>query len=128
MKSEDVLRYTEQTISRATVRRHYVRWRNAQVPPIPERCDNGDCRYHTELLEWNGKPVTLILDHTNGVNSDNRVHNLRLLCPNCNSQLRTHGGGNKGRVEKSTGGFAIKRPDGLRDYVLPAESGTYKLN
>lgn len=38
---------------------------------------------------WASVPLTLVLDHVNGVHSDNRWCNLRLLCPNCNSQQRT---------------------------------------
>lgn len=43
---------------------------------------------------WNGKPLTLHLDHINGVNNDNRLENLRLLCPNCHSQTHTYAGRN----------------------------------
>ena len=39
--------------------------------------------------EWNGQPLTLQLDHINGEPSDNRLTNLRLLCPNCHSQTAT---------------------------------------
>jgi hypothetical protein len=46
---------------------------------------------------WQGKPLVLILDHRNGDRSDNRLENLRLLCPNCNSQQTTFAGKNKGR-------------------------------
>lgn len=38
---------------------------------------------------WNNKDLVLILDHINGNNSDNRLQNLRFLCPNCNSQQPT---------------------------------------
>lgn len=43
---------------------------------------------------WNSKPLTLSLDHINGVNNDNRLENLRLLCPNCHSQTATFAGRN----------------------------------
>jgi hypothetical protein len=46
---------------------------------------------------WQGKRLVLILDHRNGDNTDNRLENLRLLCPNCNSQQPTFAGKNKGR-------------------------------
>ena len=45
--------------------------------------------------KWNGKPITLQLDHINGNHSDNRITNLRILCPNCHSQTDTFCGGNK---------------------------------
>ncbi len=40
---------------------------------------------------WNGKPLTLQVDHENGVRSDNRPENLRFLCPNCHTQTETFG-------------------------------------
>lgn len=39
--------------------------------------------------EWNNKPIVLQLDHKNGVSNDNRIGNLRFLCPNCHSQTHT---------------------------------------
>lgn len=45
--------------------------------------------------EWNGKHMSLILDHINGVNDDNRIENLQMVCPNCNATLETFGGKNK---------------------------------
>jgi len=38
---------------------------------------------------WEGKKLVLVLDHINGVRNDHRLENLRLLCPNCNSQTET---------------------------------------
>lgn len=46
--------------------------------------------------KWNGKKMSLILDHINGVNNDNRLENLRIVCPNCNATLETHCRGHKG--------------------------------
>ncbi len=40
----------------------------------------------------NGKSLSLHLDHKNGVNNDNRLDNLRFLCPNCHSQTETYSG------------------------------------
>lgn len=41
---------------------------------------------------YNDKPLSLQLDHINGVNCDNRFENLRFLCPNCHSQTETFSG------------------------------------
>ena len=43
---------------------------------------------------WQGKRLTLQLDHRNGVKNDNRPENLRWLCPNCHSQTETFGSKN----------------------------------
>jgi hypothetical protein len=41
------------------------------------------------LSEWRGSPLPLALDHINGIRTDNRLENLRILCPNCHSQTDT---------------------------------------
>jgi 5-methylcytosine-specific restriction endonuclease McrA len=40
---------------------------------------------------WNGKPLTLHIDHINGHGTDWRLENCRYLCPNCHYQTDTHG-------------------------------------
>lgn len=44
---------------------------------------------------WNDKPINFILDHINGDASNNLEENLRLICPNCDSQLDTYKSKNK---------------------------------
>ncbi len=40
--------------------------------------------------DWRGRRMGLILDHINGVSNDNRIENLRIVCPNCAATLDTH--------------------------------------
>lgn len=51
------------------------------------------------ITEWNNKTLSLELDHINGINNDNRLENLRFLCPNCHSQTCTYGSRNQQKNE-----------------------------
>lgn len=53
------------------------------------------CSICGQKPEWQGKSLTLILDHINGDNKDDRLENLRWVCPNCNQQLDTTGAKNR---------------------------------
>ena len=53
------------------------------------RCDICD------TTEWRGQPVPIELDHINGDHYDNRLENLRIICPNCHAQTPTHAGKNR---------------------------------
>lgn len=48
------------------------------------------------IEDWQGKPLVFTLDHINGINEDNRLENLRWICPNCDRQLPTYSRGSKG--------------------------------
>jgi 5-methylcytosine-specific restriction endonuclease McrA len=54
------------------------------------RCDN--CNNNGT---WNGKKLSLQLEHKNGISNDNRLENLCFLCPNCHSQTDTFAGKKK---------------------------------
>ena len=117
--AHDVLIITRKKPSQKTVRRHYVKWREEKS--LPPRCDNPKCQFHTAELLWNGESLPLILDHINGNRCDNSAANLRLLCPNCDAQLPTRGGANRGRVvETHDGGYVLKNRDGS---ILAAATG-----
>ncbi len=53
---------------------------------ICELCGQGEV--------WQEKKMHLILDHINGVRNDNRLENLRIVCPNCDATLDTFGSKN----------------------------------
>ncbi len=52
------------------------------------QCSIENC---TVTDNWLNKPITLHIDHINGINNDNRLINLRFLCPNCHQQTITWG-------------------------------------
>lgn len=47
------------------------------------------------ITEWMGNPCPIELDHINGDRKDNRLQNLRVVCPNCHAQTDTYCGKNK---------------------------------
>jgi Bacterial regulatory proteins, luxR family len=49
------------------------------------------------VTEWLERPLVMALHHVNGDNTDNRLPNLQLLCPNCHSQTESFSGRNKNR-------------------------------
>lgn len=51
--------------------------------------------YECGISSWRGKELSLQLEHKNGINNDNRINNLCLLCPNCHSLTSTYAGKNK---------------------------------
>lgn len=58
---------------------------------INEGLKEDKCEICGQLPEWNGKPLVLQLDHINGDHYDNRIENLRIVCPNCHTQTDTFG-------------------------------------
>lgn len=66
--------------------------------------------YICSLKDWLGEAISLHLDHINGVSTDHRLDNLRLLCPNCHSQTPTYGSRNF-KLKKLKCSGDLKSPD-----------------
>ncbi len=62
------------------------------------RCGIEGCDCETT---WNGKPLVFVLDHIDGDASNNRRENLRMICPNCDSQLDTFKSKNKNSTRRN---------------------------
>ena len=100
VRKEDILK--ENCKHQRTVLRRYVIKNNL----IPYKCAICGC------TEWQGKTLSLELDHINGINNDNKLENLRFLCPNCHSQTSTYGSRNQ---QFNSSEYDI--PDDLRKMV-----------
>lgn len=59
------------------------------------------CKICHNTGEWMKEKLSLQLDHINGIDDDNRLTNLRFLCPNCHSQTKTFGSKNKNNILKN---------------------------
>jgi hypothetical protein len=72
----------------------YLNTSNLKRKLLTNKCLRDSC-YECSISEWKGKKLSLQLDHINGDSSDNRIENLRLLCPNCHSLTSTYCRSNK---------------------------------
>ncbi len=83
--SPEIIFVEDSTVDQEVLRRWY---KNGNYSPYK-------CAICGQEPIWQGKPMTLILDHINGRNKDDRLENLRWVCGNCNMQLDTTNGKNK---------------------------------
>lgn len=68
---------------------------NLKIRAFKEGILKNECYICKLKPEWNGQPLSLQLDHINGISDDNRIENLRILCPNCHTQTDNFAGKRK---------------------------------
>lgn len=69
-----------------------TKWRNTMRKYLVETKEY--CCEVCGITEYNGKPITLQVDHIDGDRENNTLENLRFICPNCHTQTKTWGVGN----------------------------------
>lgn len=95
-RTEENVFCKDSTASQATLRKWFIKGEY-----IPYKCD------YCGISEWQGKDLSLQLDHINGDNHDNRLENLHWLCPNCHSQTDTFAGKNLKKKHATSTGIKI---------------------
>ena len=78
----------------------FIRTHHLKTRLIAEGLKDAKCEV-CGLDQWNGESIPLELDHITGRREDNRLKNLRLLCPNCHAQTDTYRGRNIGAARLS---------------------------
>lgn len=71
--------------------------------------------------KWNGMPLVLQYDHINGINTDQRIENLRTICPNCHTQTDTFAGKNSQKIDWES--FAEAMEAKKKFDIPPADGG-----
>lgn len=88
-----MLPLSEVMIENSTYSRNSLKRRLICEGVLEYRCYFEDCPTKG-MTTWRGQKIVFQLDHINGIYNDNRIENLRFLCPICHSQTETFAGKN----------------------------------
>jgi len=72
-----------QSLSEMLVENSFCSRKTLKRKLIKEGLKKEQCEVCGQQNQWNSKPLRMILEHINGISNDNRLENLRFICPNC---------------------------------------------
>lgn len=87
-------------LSEVLVERSSYPRKNVKRRLLAEGIKRPECELCGQGEIWRGRPMSLILDHINGVRDDHRLENLQMVCPNCAATLDTHCG-RRNRIQRA---------------------------
>lgn len=94
------LRRSQQPLSEVLVKESTYPRKNVKRRLLAEGLKEPECELCGQGEIWGGRPMSMILDHINGVRDDHRLENLRMVCPNCAATLDTHCG-RRNRIDRA---------------------------
>jgi Zn finger protein HypA/HybF involved in hydrogenase expression len=86
------------------------------------------CEVCGQLPEWNGRILSLQLDHVDGDHQNNSIENLRIICPNCHTQTDTFSSRKGPRGFRSINSVELQEVQALVDSGLKLAGLIRSLN